>query len=159
LAVSSISLAISSRERIWGSLSRSAGARDVELRLRALERGVVEEAQSADRDVAAAPGELALAHQVQQVALHLVLLDAVGTASVELGHRRHRGQIGLACALREAAQHHVLVHLFAQCTHVCLRHRIAGTFPRDDADTAHACLQQTCCGLRLPPISECSTGR
>jgi len=59
-------------------LLRRARTRDVELSSGTLERGVVEKPQSADRDVAAAPGKLALLDQVQQVALYFGLYDLIG---------------------------------------------------------------------------------
>ena len=125
-----------------GQLLRLARARDLELRLRLLERDVVAELQRVDRDVAAAPGKLALLDQVQQVALHLHFVDLLGAAPVVLRHRRHRAQVRLARALGHPAHHHVIVHLLAQGTHLCLLRVIAGPFPRDHADTDRSTLLQ-----------------
>ena len=89
---------------------RCAGARNLELGFGVLERGVVAELKRADRDVATAPGKLPLLDQVQQVALYFFCADLIGTAVVVLRHRRHCGNIGLACARRHATQHHVGFH-------------------------------------------------
>ena len=139
-----------------GQLLGLARSRDLELRLGMLERDVVAELQRVDRDVAAAPGELALLDQIQKVALYLLLTDLIGTAPIVLRHRRHRSKIRLARANRHPAQHHALVHPCAQRTHLCLPFVIAGPSPHDHADTDRTLALAGPC---TPTNSERSSGR
>ena len=98
-------------------LLRLASLRNLELRLGTLERHTVEESNALRGDVAARPGELALANQVKQVALNLLLSDVVWTASIVLRKLRHRPDIRLACPLRHATDHEIALHLLAQNAH------------------------------------------
>lgn len=110
-------------------LLRLTRLRNLELRLWTLKRHAVEEPNALRRDVAARPGELALANQVQQVVLNLLLTDALGAAPIVLRQLRHRPDIRFACSLRHSANHEIALHLLAQSAHRRLLVPVRGRSP------------------------------
>ena len=81
------------------------------------ERLVVEEPQTVHRDVTAAPRELSLAHQVEEIGLDLAIRDAIrGAVAVggESGDSSHVARLGLRS---HATDSHVVNHAGSKLTH------------------------------------------
>ena len=74
------------------------------------QRDVVQEAKAVRRDVARAPGEMALLDQMQQIGLHLAICQLRRGAMVEPRQQAHGPHVGLPGARGHAPHDHVVLH-------------------------------------------------
>ncbi len=87
------------------------GARQTELRLTLSECDAIEKPQAIGDEVAGAVGEPPLLQEVQEVALHLLDGDPIGTPPIELRQAPHRLDIRLPGTDRHPPQDHIVFHL------------------------------------------------
>jgi len=81
------------------------------------EHGAVQEAKCAAVLVDAGAREVALAHQMQQVLLHLLGCQRLGTAPVVPRQARHGLEVALLSACGHAAQHQCVEHALSKRGH------------------------------------------
>lgn len=97
---------------------------------------------------------VAIADQVQEIRLHLIIGDLVGRSAIVLGQTRDRRQIRLAGPLRHSAHDHVVIHpsvVVASSSHTSVMRR------REHQRSA-ATIEGLCDGERRTAAGERRTG-